>query len=154
MGTERLVRELRDLGLEVHEGGVLVGPKRKDLLLELLLNGFKRGFAGKSPQQVLADYRALVAKVHAKLPKTRIAFVAVKPSIKRWNLVEKMREANALVQAETEKDERLVFVDVDRPMIGDDGKPRPELFKPDGLHLNEKGYELWSDLVRPYLKLE
>ncbi|NQU24437.1 MAG: hypothetical protein HQ567_24410 [Candidatus Nealsonbacteria bacterium] len=110
--------------------------------------------AGKSPQQVLADYRALVAKVHAKLPKTRIAFVAVKPSIKRWNLVEKMREANALVQAETEKDERLVFVDVDRPMIGDDGKPRPELFKPDGLHLNEKGYELWSDLVRPYLKLE
>jgi len=102
----------------------------------------------------LADYRQFVAKVHAKLPKTRIVFVAIKPSISRWRLVEKMRAANSLIKAEADADDRLVFLDIDRPMIGDDGKPREELFKSDGLHLNPTGYELWSDLLRPHLKVE
>ena len=108
---------------------------------------------GKTPQQVLADYRAFVGRVRKKLPQTRIVFVAIKPSIRRWQLVDKMREANRLIRAVTEKDERQVFVDIDPPMIGSDGKPRKELFKPDGLHLNADGYKLWSGLVRPHLEL-
>ena len=107
--------------------------------------------SGKSPERVLADYKAFVAKVHKSLPKTRIVFIAVKPSISRWKLVDTMRQANRLIQAATEKDERQVFVDVDTPMIGPDGKPRKELFKSDGLHLNDTGYELWAKLVKPHL---
>ena len=107
--------------------------------------------AGKSPEQVSADYKQFVAKVHKRLPQTRIVYVAIKPSIRRWNLVEKMRAANALIRATAEQDERLVFVDIDRPMIGDDGKPRSELLRTDGLHLNDEGYKLWSALVRPHL---
>lgn len=109
---------------------------------------------GKSPQQVLADYKAFVAKVQAALPKTRIVFVAIKPSLARWKLVDKMREANRLIREVTEGDPRQVFVDIDRPMIGPDGTPRKELFKPDGLHLNADGYKLWSDMVRPHLAVE
>ena len=108
---------------------------------------------GKSPQRVLADYKAFVAKVHESLPQTRIVFIAVKPSISRWKLVDKMRQANRLIQAVTEKDERQVFVDIDAPMIGPDGKPSKQLFKSDGLHLNDTGYKLWAELVRPHLKL-
>ncbi len=108
---------------------------------------------GKSPQRVLADYKAFVAKVHKTLPKTRIVFIAIKPSISRWKLVGKMRQANGLIKAVTEKDERLVFVDVDAPMIGPDGKPKKELFKADGLHMKDTGYKLWAELVRPHLKL-
>jgi lysophospholipase L1-like esterase len=107
---------------------------------------------GKSPQRVAADYRAFVAKVQKSLPTTRIVFIAIKPSISRWKLVDKMRQANRLIWAETEKDERQVFVDIDTPMIGTDGKPREELFKSDGLHLTETGYKLWAKLVRPCLK--
>lgn len=110
--------------------------------------------AGKSPQQVLTDYKAFVAKVHGSLPGTRIVFIAIKPSISRWKLVGKMREANRLIRKVTEKDPTLVYLDVDTPMIGPDAKPRPELFKDDGLHLNAVGYKLWSDLIRPHLKLE
>ena len=49
---------------------------------------------GKTPDQVASDYRAFVAKVHGALPKTRIVFIAVKPSLSRWNLVGAMRETN------------------------------------------------------------
>lgn len=110
--------------------------------------------AGKTPQRVLADYRRFVKTVHQALPKTRIVFVAIKPSIRRWELVEKMREANRLIRAVAEEDNRLRYVDVDEPMIGDDGKPRPELFKSDGLHLNAEGYKLWSGLVLEHLEFD
>jgi lysophospholipase L1-like esterase len=39
-------------------------------------------------------------------------------------------------------------------MLGPDGKPRPELFQSDGLHLNATGYKLWADVLRPHMKLE
>jgi lysophospholipase L1-like esterase len=109
---------------------------------------------GKSPQQVLADYQAFAKKVHDASPQTRIVFIAIKPSLKRWHLVDKMREANKLIERATDTDPRQTFVDIDQPMIGPDEKPRPELFKQDGLHLNAAGYDLWSSLVRPHLKLD
>jgi lysophospholipase L1-like esterase len=37
-------------------------------------------------------------------------------------------------------------------MLGDDGMPRKELFIEDGLHLNEKGYELWTKVVGEALR--
>lgn len=108
--------------------------------------------AGRTPEQVLADFETFVARVHAALPRTRIAFVAVKPSLARWAIVDKVREANRLVRAACDRDDRLGFVDVDGPMIGWDGKPRADLFVQDGLHLSPKGYALWNVLVTPFLE--
>ena len=108
--------------------------------------------AGRTPAQVHADFRAFVAKVHAVLPRTRIAFVAIKPSLARWALIAKVREANRLIRADCDRDDRLGFVDVDGPMLGWDGKPRPDLFVQDGLHLSAKGYALWNVLLAPFLE--
>lgn len=110
--------------------------------------------AGKSPEQVLGDFKEFVSKVHGALPETRIVFVAIKPSIQRWHLVETMRRANGLIRGVTEEDPRLVYLDIDGPMLGPDGKPRPELFLADGLHLQPAGYKIWATLLRPYLTLE
>jgi lysophospholipase L1-like esterase len=108
--------------------------------------------AGKTAEQVHGDFRAFVAKVRKGLPKTPIVYIAIKPSIARWNLRETMQAANRLIAADCEKDESLQFVDVWQPMLGDDGRPRPELFRNDGLHLNAAGYQVWNDLVRPLLE--
>jgi len=108
--------------------------------------------AGKTPEKVAADFQALVQVVQKDLPKTRIAYIAIKPSLLRWNLRNKMGQTNDLIEAQCKKDERLQYVDVVKPMLGADGKPRPELFAQDGLHLNDKGYELWASILKPYLK--
>lgn len=108
--------------------------------------------AGKTPEQVFADYEAFVAKVHEHLPATKVAYVAIKPSIKRWNLVESMRRTNQMVKDLSSKDELLEYIDVDTPMIGPDGQPRKELFLKDGLHMTDAGYRIWTDLVMPYVK--
>ena len=107
---------------------------------------------GKSPQRVADDFAAFVKKVHAELPKARIVYIAIKPSIKRWNLAEPMQQANARVRKLTEQDERLAFADIWMPMLGEDGRPREELFVKDGLHLSDEGYRLWTGVVKPLLQ--
>lgn len=106
---------------------------------------------GKTAEQVRADYRALTAKILAALPRTRIVFISIKPSLKRWALFEKMQAANRLIEADCARDERLVYLDVVGPMLGPDGKPRAELLAADELHLSDEGYALWTRLLRPYL---
>ncbi|RYD55361.1 MAG: hypothetical protein EOP60_06310, partial [Sphingomonadales bacterium] len=108
--------------------------------------------AGKTPRQVLADFRALAAKVHARLPRTRIFFVSIKPSLSRWGRIAQFREANRLVRAFTATDKRLGYVDVMAPMLGPDGKPRPELYLGDGLHMTRAGYDIWRDRIAAVLR--
>jgi lysophospholipase L1-like esterase len=108
--------------------------------------------AGKTPEKVFADFQDFVRAVHKALPKAKIIFLPVKPSPRRWPLVGKMRQLNDLVAAYCKRDERLLYVDVATPLLGEDGRPRAELFARDGLHLNERGYALWASILRPHLK--
>jgi lysophospholipase L1-like esterase len=108
--------------------------------------------AGKSPEQVSADFREFVRMVHAKLPKTRILFLSIKPSMSRWKKIERIRRANALIEAESRKDERLRFVEVGQVLLGEDGMPKKELFDKDNLHLSPAGYAAWTRVVLPLLK--
>jgi lysophospholipase L1-like esterase len=108
--------------------------------------------AGKSPEQVAADFDAFRRVVHDKLPKTKIVYVAVKPSIARWKLIDKVRATNELIAKACAADaERLVFLDIAPLMLGENGEPNPEMFVKDGLHLSPLGYERWSAALRPHL---
>ena len=85
--------------------------------------------SGKSPEHVLQDYKDLVAKIHQQLPNTPIVYISIKPSLNRWEHVEKMRETNQLIQDFSATKDYLEFLDIDTPMIGEDGKPRPEYLR-------------------------
>lgn len=106
---------------------------------------------GKSPETVESEFSELVARVHAKLPGTKIVFVSVKPSMRRWHLIEQVRDANARVRAIAEANSRVEYIDVDGPLLGPDGEPRRDLFVDDELHLNDAGYAIWAELVAPHL---
>ncbi|WP_437193704.1 GDSL-type esterase/lipase family protein [Planctomicrobium sp. SH527] len=107
--------------------------------------------ASRTPQQVADQFKQLVEKVKKQIPKAKLVFIGIKPSIKRWDKVELVREANELIKAQIAGLPGVVYVDVDAPMIGKDGKPLPELLAKDGLHLSPAGYELWDSLVRPHI---
>jgi uncharacterized sulfatase len=108
--------------------------------------------SGKSAEQVEMDFRAFAGAVHKALPKTKVVFIAVKPTPARWALFDVQTRANGLVALYCHSNEWLDYVDAVRPMLGDDGKPRPELFVKDGLHLNDAGYKLWTEVLTPHLK--
>ena len=109
--------------------------------------------AKRTPEQVRDDFIAYVAAIHAELPKCRILFVAIKPSLKRWSQRETQAEANAMVEKVCAGDDRLTYVDIVTPMFGEDGTPMPELFVKDGLHMSKAGYEIWTKIITPLLPL-
>lgn len=106
---------------------------------------------GRTPEQILADFRTFVGLVRPPMPKTRIVFVSIKPSTARVALLGKMREANALVRSYIATDPSLTYVDVFTPMLGPTGIPRGELFQSDGLHMNAQGYAIWRGLLQPVM---
>ena len=108
--------------------------------------------AGRSPRQVLADVQAFAARIHRDLPGTPIGYLAIKPSLLRIAQLPAQQQANALVRAWAEGHDAVDFIDVATPMLDDRGRPRPELFLADGLHLNAAGYRLWRGIVARWLE--
>ena len=108
--------------------------------------------AGKTPVQVFNDFQSFVTLVRRKLPETRIAFVAIKPSLARLSIIDKAREANQLIRDYVRGDNKLAYVDVFTPMLDANGQPRRELFLEDGLHMNASGYAIWRNLIAPILR--
>ncbi len=106
---------------------------------------------GKSPEQVADDFAALLKAIRAAQPEVPVVFLPTKPSPLRWQLVDKQRDANRRIKQLCESDPHLIYADTATPLLGEDGKPRAELFQADGLHLNEAGYKLWTAIVLPLL---
>jgi lysophospholipase L1-like esterase len=108
----------------------------------------------KPPKRVANDFNFFMGSVRFKLPQVPIVFISIKPSPGRWPLWEKMQEANGLIKTLCELKQPCRFLDVGPAMLGSNGKPRPELFQPDGLHMTDQGYRLWADMLTPLLKAQ
>lgn len=108
--------------------------------------------AGRTPEQVAADFATFVAFVRQTLPQSRVAFVSIKPSPSRWALVGAMRRANALIAEQIARDGATQYVDVFTPMLGSDGRPIPSLFLADSLHMTHAGYAIWRTQLAPLVR--
>ena len=70
----------------------------------------------------------------------------------RWAQIEKVRALNQLIADYIKHDKKLAYIDVHTRMLGPDGQPLPDIYVADKLHMNAKGYALWTSVVGPYLK--
>jgi lysophospholipase L1-like esterase len=134
--------EIRDV---THFADRLIFKHKPDMII--VYAGDNDLNSGRTPDQVCADFKAFVEAAHAKSPKTPVWFISIKPSPARWVQYDAQTKANTLVKALCEKDDWLGYIDVVPLMLGEDGKPRKELYAKDGLHLSPAGYEAVSRLV-------
>lgn len=102
---------------------------------------------GVAPETVRDQYRKFSALVRQRWPKTKIFYLSLKPSPRRWEHAQSFRQTNDLIRAEIRKDRQAQFVDVWTAMLGADGTPMQDIFAADRLHLNEKGYAIWTALL-------
>lgn len=106
----------------------------------------------KSPKEVLADIKMFVKRVRKELPGTAIALYSVKPSPIRDSLLTNQKETNRRFKKLAKSYHKGVYyVDTFTPMLNENGKPKPELFIGDRLHMNEKGYVIWTQVTREFL---
>ena len=107
--------------------------------------------AGRTPQQLRADFVAFVERVRRDLPKAKIAYISNKPSPSRAQLLPVQREANTLIAAEAKR-LGVDYIDIFTPMLDASGQPDQSLFIEDRLHMNRAGYVIWQRAIAPYLE--
>jgi lysophospholipase L1-like esterase len=102
---------------------------------------------GRSSDEVVASFRELLGKVDAMLGPIPFAFISIKPSPARWSLIDEIRSVNATILNDLKARPNSTSIDIFDAMLGANGRPRPELFAEDGLHLSESGYRVWTEQI-------
>jgi len=118
----------------------------------LLYAGDNDLWRGKPVDVTVQHLQAFVDTIHAALPDTQVVFVSIRPSPARWEIWGAMQEANARIRTLVDANPNLHYADIVPATLGDDGRPRPELFVEDGLHLTELGYAMWTRVVKPVVR--
>jgi lysophospholipase L1-like esterase len=105
-----------------------------------------------SPATVLMRFTTLHRLLVKQLPtNTKLVFVSIKPSIARWRLENKFKEANQLIRDFIATQKNTQFLDLHNAMLDEKGLPQHDIFIADNLHLNAKGYQIWQKAFAPYL---
>ncbi len=120
--------------------------------LILLYEGDNDINAGKSPEVVFADFKEFVGKVKTQLPKTKVVYISIRPSLARLAALEKQKLANSLIEDYCKKEKKLKYLNVHDDFFLPSGELMPDIFVADKLHLNAKGYTIWTKKVRGYLE--
>ena len=108
--------------------------------------------AGKKPAEIAADFKEFATIVHRDLPVAKLLVISVKPSPSRDRLKPQMDELNTMLKSLVDQNGTwMTYFDAVPLLLGPDGKPRPELYREDKLHMNPAGYALWNDALRPVL---
>jgi lysophospholipase L1-like esterase len=107
--------------------------------------------AGRTPDQVLAQFDAFVKRVHKDLPCAKIAFISIKPALTRRGLLARIKATNEKIERYAAEHEHIKYIDVFTAMLKDNGDIRAELFDERGQHINKAGYELWKKIIAPHL---
>lgn len=108
--------------------------------------------ANKTAEQIAGDYRTFIALIHGKLPQTTMVIIGIKPSPAHWSRIDTIRRTNSLVKQLISTDPLLAYADVEQRLLGVDAKPRSDFYAENGLNLNERGYEAWTEAVRPVIE--
>ncbi len=103
---------------------------------------------GKSPDDVLYFFRQLQTLIQQHFANVNCYYISIKPSISRWNINNNIKQTNALINDEINKNNQFVFVDIYNAMLNEDGYPDKDYFEEDGLHLSKKGYEVWKQILQ------
>lgn len=109
--------------------------------------------SGKTPPRILQDADSLLALIRKTEGKrVHVVFISPKPSIARWDLRDKYTAYNKLLRDWTAQHRRVAFADVWTPMLDANGEPMQDIFIEDGLHLNKKGYDIWSVAIGKFIR--
>jgi lysophospholipase L1-like esterase len=108
--------------------------------------------AGKSPEDVFEQFERFTTALHRDVPDAQLIVLAIKPSGKRWDKFPLMLETNEKFRSFATQNDWVRIVDLGPLLLDANGKPRDDLFRKDRLHMNDEGYKLWSEKLRPMLE--
>jgi lysophospholipase L1-like esterase len=106
---------------------------------------------GKSPEDLAKEYEDFSNRLKKALPKTKLVYLAVRPSLARIAIVDKQKQFNSWLADYCKSQKGRFFLDMHSPFYLPDGTVMPDIFVADRLHLNEKGYLIFSAKIREFI---
>ncbi|MYA37616.1 MAG: hypothetical protein F4030_05195 [Gammaproteobacteria bacterium] len=107
---------------------------------------------GRIPEDEIVDnFKQIVAKVHEELPETRVYVMSVKPSVARVDVWPAAQKVNGQLKAIAETDPLVHYVDAVTPFMKADGTVMTDIFIDDDLHFNTLGNLIWGSTIRAAL---
>ncbi|WP_194778514.1 GDSL-type esterase/lipase family protein [Pararhodonellum marinum] len=107
--------------------------------------------AGKSVQEIINTMDKVVRKISKENAEVQIHLISTKPSPSRWKLKDNYLALNKALSDYAEGRKKVTYIEVWKPMIGQDGRPIPAYYAADSLHLSDQGYKLWEEIISKYL---
>lgn len=114
----------------------------------LIYEGDNDTFYDVPEARIVAQFEQIVARIHRELPETRIYTMSVKPSLARVSVWPQAQNVNRQLAAIAAADDLVYYVDAATPFLKEDGSVMDDIFVEDGLHLNDKGNEIWGRTIR------
>lgn len=108
--------------------------------------------AGKDVEEVLGELKKFINKVREISDQIPILYISAKPSPLRWNLKNEIDVLNEAASQYCQSLDEVYYIDIFNPMLGKNGRPIPELYIEDSLHMSPSGYKIWKKEITPYLK--
>ena len=105
----------------------------------------------KTPKEAMNDFKNFLNLVRNEFGNIKVYVIGIKPTVDRLYLDEEERIFNSLISSLADGDAYIEYINIWDSMLNQDGTRMPELFIEDGLHMNEKGYEVWTKKVRESL---
>ena len=105
----------------------------------------------KTPEETVHDFKKFYSLIRNQFGNIKVYMIGIKPSVERFYLDEEEKIFNNSIKLLASEDAYLEYIDVWDSMLNEDGSRMPELYIEDGLHMNKKGYEVWTKLVRKSL---
>lgn len=100
---------------------------------------------------IIKTYTDIVNRLKSRFQRSVIGVQSILPVSLYWIDNKKIQEINNLLKALSE-DSGAEYLDIFSLFIDDAGQVKKEYLLDDGVHLSNKGYEIWTEAVEKFLK--
>lgn len=105
----------------------------------------------RSPEEVRDLFRDFILTIRSYNKEAPVFIIAITSTNSRWQVWPQSKEANSLIAKLCDEHENALFIPTEDLFLDSSGRPKPELFLEDQLHLNDEGYQLWTKRIRSYI---
>ena len=131
--------------------GRIFNPHQCKAIVLFIANDITGSDKDKTPSEVAVLFRNVLKTIRKVHPATPVFWIAITPTESRWKVWPEIQKANALIKEICNKERNTYFINTDYAFLNEKGLPKDELFRDDKLHLTEKGYAVWTEIIKKEL---
>lgn len=129
----------------------IIDPHPCSAIVIFVANDISGSKEDKSPGEVASLFRCLLKTIRKTHPSTPVFWIGITPTPSRWQVWPSIQKANELIRDVCIHKKNTYFIKTDFAFLSEKGVPRDDLFREDKLHLTEKGYAVWTEIIKKEL---